>query len=82
VAIFDDGRGTSEAELRSAMRPGSRNPLEERRAEDLGRLGPGVESCAPGIRCPIHLGDNLYENIKLVTALSVIAGFQRYLGKH
>src|SRR5579884_2840780 len=30
VFILDDGCGMSEEELKNAMRPGSRNPLEER----------------------------------------------------
>lgn len=46
VVILDDGRGMSEDELRAAMRPGSRNPLEERDAKDLGRFGLGLKTAS------------------------------------
>jgi hypothetical protein len=46
VSILDDGRGMSEDKLRSAMRPGSRNPLEERAAGDLGRFGLGLKTAS------------------------------------
>ena len=46
VLISDDGRGMTEEELRNAMRPGSRNPLEERRPEDLGRFGLGLKTAS------------------------------------
>lgn len=46
VVIVDDGCGMSEAELRSAMRPGSRNPLEERDPRDLGRFGLGLKTAS------------------------------------
>jgi hypothetical protein len=46
VAILDDGRGMSEDELRAAMRPGSRNPLEERDPKDLGRFGLGLKTAS------------------------------------
>jgi hypothetical protein len=46
VVILDDGRGMSEAQLRDAMRPGSQNPLEERRPEDLGRFGLGLKTAS------------------------------------
>ncbi len=41
VAILDNGRGMDENELTSAMQYGSKNPLEERSKEDLGRFGLG-----------------------------------------
>ena len=44
VLILDDGRGMCEEELRNAMRPGSRNPLEERNPLDLGRFGLGLKT--------------------------------------
>jgi hypothetical protein len=46
VSILDDGRGMSVEELRNAMRPGSRNPLEERSPEDLGRFGLGLKTAS------------------------------------
>lgn len=46
VVILDDGRGMTEAELRAAMRPGSRNPLEERDPKDLGRFGLGLKTAS------------------------------------
>ena len=44
--ILDDGCGMSEDELRNAMRPGSRNPLEEREPKDLGRFGLGLKTAS------------------------------------
>ena len=44
VAIIDDGSGMSESDLKNAMRLGSRNPLEDRSPEDLGRFGLGLKT--------------------------------------
>jgi hypothetical protein len=46
VVILDNGCGMAEAELRAAMRPGSRNPLEERDPKDLGRFGLGLKTAS------------------------------------
>jgi hypothetical protein len=46
VAILDDGMGMSLDVLIEAMRPGSRNPLDERSASDLGRFGLGLKSAS------------------------------------
>ena len=46
ISILDDGCGMSEAELRDAMRLGSRSPLEERAPEDLGRFGLGLKTAS------------------------------------
>ena len=46
IAIIDDGIGMHEVELIEAMRPGSRNPLEEREDHDLGRFGLGLKSAS------------------------------------
>lgn len=46
VAILDDGTGMSEDELRNAMRPGSRSPLDVREARDLGRFGLGLKTAS------------------------------------
>ena len=46
VGIVDDGCGMSENELREAMRPGTRSPLEQRDARDLGRFGLGLKTAA------------------------------------
>ena len=46
LAILDDGEGMSEDELLAAMRPGSRNPLETRDKEDLGRFGLGLKTAS------------------------------------
>lgn len=46
IAITDDGRGMSEAELRDAMRLGSRSPLSDRDAGDLGRFGLGLKTAS------------------------------------
>lgn len=46
VAILDDGRGMTRAELLDAMRPGSRSPLETRDTGDLGRFGLGLKTAS------------------------------------
>lgn len=46
VGILDNGRGMTAPELIEAMRPGSRNPLDERGARDLGRFGLGLKSAS------------------------------------
>lgn len=46
ISIRDDGHGMSEEELVTAMRPGSKNPLEERPPRDLGRFGLGLKTAS------------------------------------
>ena len=46
LAIIDDGTGLEEDELVSAMRLGSKNPLEERSESDLGRFGLGMKTAS------------------------------------
>ncbi|MEP0923405.1 ATP-binding protein [Leptolyngbya sp. ST-U4] len=46
ISIRDDGKGMSEGELVSAMRPGSQSPLEERDQDDLGRFGLGLKTAS------------------------------------
>jgi hypothetical protein len=46
IAILDDGTGMSEAELIDAMRPGSKNPLDNRHEGDLGRFGLGLKTAS------------------------------------
>ena len=46
IRIADDGRGMSEEELKNAMRPASKNPLEDRSADDLGRFGLGLKTAS------------------------------------
>ena len=46
IAILDDGEGMSEPQLVDAMRPGTRNPLEVRDIQDLGRFGLGLKSAS------------------------------------
>ncbi|SLN59056.1 Histidine kinase-, DNA gyrase B-, and HSP90-like ATPase [Roseovarius gaetbuli] len=46
IAIVDDGVGMTEVELVDAMRPGSKNPLDEREGHDLGRFGLGLKSAS------------------------------------
>lgn len=45
-AILDDGEGMTQAELLEAMRPGSRNPLDQRSSSDLGRFGLGMKTAS------------------------------------
>ena len=46
IALADDGHGMTEPELVEAMRLGSKNPTDERTAEDLGRFGLGLKSAS------------------------------------
>jgi hypothetical protein len=46
ISIRDDGHGMTEPELVSAMRLGSKSPLEEREADDLGRFGLGLKTAS------------------------------------
>ena len=46
IAVVDDGYGMTPAELTDAMRLGSRNPLEDRNDEDLGRFGLGLKTAS------------------------------------
>jgi len=46
IGILDDGVGMTLDDLVEAMRPGSRNPLDDRAADDLGRFGLGLKSAS------------------------------------
>jgi hypothetical protein len=44
--IKDDGIGMNDSELIQAMRPGSKNPLQDRNEKDLGRFGLGLKTAS------------------------------------
>jgi Histidine kinase-, DNA gyrase B-, and HSP90-like ATPase len=46
ISIKDDGFGMNSEGIVQAMRPGSRNPLDERSAKDLGRFGLGLKTAS------------------------------------
>jgi histidine kinase/DNA gyrase B/HSP90-like ATPase len=46
IAIIDNGTGMTEEELLEAMRPGSKNPLDSRASDDLGRFGLGLKTAS------------------------------------
>ena len=46
IVVTDDGEGMSEEMLVSAMRPGSKNPLDHRESHDLGRFGLGLKTAS------------------------------------
>ena len=46
VSILDDGKGMDDEDLESAMRPGSKNPNDERNANDLGRFSLGLKTAS------------------------------------
>ncbi len=46
IGILDNGSGMTPEQLVEAMRPGSRNPLEDRDTDDLGRFGLGLKSAS------------------------------------
>ena len=46
ITIMDDGCGMDGDELVAAMRPGAKNPLEDRSEKDLGRFGLGLKTAS------------------------------------
>ena len=46
ISVKDDGIGMNNEELIQAMRPGSKNPLEDRGIKDLGRFGLGLKTAS------------------------------------
>lgn len=46
VAVLDNGKGMDEDELNIAMQYGSKNPMETRSKEDLGRFGLGLKTAS------------------------------------
>ena len=46
LSIKDDGSGMNNDELIQAMRPGSKNPIEDRGSKDLGRFGLGLKTAS------------------------------------
>ena len=46
IVVTDDGDGMGKQELVAAMRPGSMNPLKERKPHDLGRFGLGLKTAS------------------------------------
>jgi len=46
LSVKDDGSGMNDKELIQAMRPGSKNPLQERDSKDLGRFGLGLKTAS------------------------------------
>ena len=46
IAVLDDGAGMDGQALTDAMRLGSRNPVEERDPDDLGRFGLGLKTAS------------------------------------
>lgn len=46
LSIKDDGLGMNDSELIQAMRPGSKNPLQDRESKDLGRFGLGLKTAS------------------------------------
>jgi len=46
ISIKDDGHGMNNNELIQAMRPGSKNPLDDRSIKDLGRFGLGLKTAS------------------------------------
>lgn len=46
IAILDNGNGMTESEINMAMQYGSKNPLEQRGENDLGRFGLGLKTAS------------------------------------
>ncbi len=77
LSITDDGNGMDEKTLINAMRPGSQNPLVERKEDDLGRFGLGLKTAS-------------FSQCRSLTVASNISGGKQnirrwdldYVGKH
>lgn len=63
LSILDDGIGLNDEELVQALRPGSKNPLDERHKDDLGRFGLGLKTAS-------------FSQSRKFTVLSKANGFQ------
>ena len=46
ISILDNGQGMDQKTLKDAMRPGTKNPMEERAPRDLGRFGLGLKTAS------------------------------------
>ena len=46
IRVIDDGKGMNGQKLVEAMTPGSKNPLDEREVDDLGRFGLGLKTAS------------------------------------
>jgi Histidine kinase-, DNA gyrase B-, and HSP90-like ATPase len=46
ISVLDDGHGMNESELFEAMRPGGKNPNDERHGSDLGRFSLGLKTAS------------------------------------
>ena len=46
LSVKDDGHGMNSDEIIQAMKPGSKNPLDERNNKDLGRFGLGLKTAS------------------------------------
>lgn len=46
LAVKDDGSGMNGEELVQALKPGSKNPLSDRKSNDLGRFGLGLKTAS------------------------------------
>lgn len=46
LSVKDDGHGMNNDEIIQAMKPGSKNPLDERNNKDLGRFGLGLKTAS------------------------------------
>jgi hypothetical protein len=46
ISILDNGEGMDEETLKDAMRPGTKNPIEVREPNDLGRFGLGLKTAS------------------------------------
>lgn len=46
ISLLDNGTGINEDRLSDVMRPGSSNPLDDRKPDDLGRFGLGLKTAS------------------------------------
>lgn len=59
VSVCDDGYGMNEEELHQAMKIGSKNPMDKREQDDLGRFGMGLKTAAFSLCKRLTVGSNL-----------------------
>jgi hypothetical protein len=62
ITILDDGCGMNNEELVQAMKPGAKNPMDERAEKDLGRFGLGLKTAS-------------FSQCQTLTVISKKAGF-------
>jgi HSP90 family molecular chaperone len=59
ISICDNGYGMNENDLHQAMKIGSKNPIDQRSNDDLGRFGMGLKTAAFSLCKRLTVGSKL-----------------------